>query len=80
MTDFDSINIQVLLASPNTPLCDALNRYGFFKRHSSEMLFPSVSSAVRYAKGGNKLVNKILVECVYMITVIKVTIEISQTL
>ena len=54
--EYDAVGIQVLLASPTTPLCESLKRHGFFNRHSSERLFPSVGSAVQYAKDGNKVV------------------------
>ena len=52
----DSVGIQVLMANPPTPLCEALNRYGFFGRYSSERLFPSVAIAVRYTRDGNRVV------------------------
>ena len=60
VTEFDAVNIQVLLAAPNTPVCDALNRYCFFKRFSAERLFPSVTSAVHYAKCGHKVVSMLI--------------------
>ena len=56
MREYDSVGIQVLLANPPTPLCEALNRYGFFQRYSSERLFPSVAIAVRYTQDGNRVV------------------------
>lgn len=56
--EYDSVGIQVLLACPTTPLCESLKRHGFFNRHSSERLFPSVGSAVQYAKDGNKVVSR----------------------
>ena len=52
---------QVLYANPTRPICKALKRYGFFKRHSSEHLFPSVDHAVSYAKDGNMVVSIIIV-------------------
>ena len=55
--EYDSIGVQVLLANPATPLCEALNRYGFFRRYSSERLFPSVAIAVRYTRDGNRVVS-----------------------
>ena len=55
--EYDGVGIQVLLASPSTPLCESLKRHGFFKRYSSEHLFPTVGSAVRYAKDGNRVVS-----------------------
>ncbi len=55
--EFDSIKIQVLFAAPNTPVCDALARYDFFKRYSAERLFPSIANAVQYAKSGHRVVN-----------------------
>ena len=55
--EYDGVGIQVLLASPSTPLFESLKRHGFFKRYSSEHLFPTVGSAVRYAKDGNRVVS-----------------------
>ena len=55
--EYDSVGIQVLLANPPTPLCEALNRYGFFQRFSSERLFPSVAVAVKYTRDGNRVVS-----------------------
>ena len=55
--EYECVGIQVLLSAPTTPLCQALNRNGFFQRYSSERLFPSVATAVRYAKDGNKVVS-----------------------
>ena len=55
--EFDAVNIQVLLAAPSTPVCKALHRYGCFKRYSADRIFATVSSAVQYAKGGNKVVS-----------------------
>ena len=55
--EYDGVGIQVLLASPSTPLCESLKRHGFFKRYSSDHLFPTVGSAVRYAKDGNRVVS-----------------------
>ena len=54
--EYDGVGIQVLLANPTTPVCKALNRYGFFKRYSSERLFPTVASAVSYARDGHRVV------------------------
>lgn len=60
VAEFDAVNIQVLLASPSTPVCDSLNRYGFFKRFSSARLFPTVPSAVYFAKSGDKVVSTLV--------------------
>ena len=57
MREYDSIGVQVLLAAPTTPLCHALNRHQFFKRYSSERLFPTIATAVAYAKDGNQVVS-----------------------
>ena len=54
--EYDGVGVQVLLASPTTPLCVALKSYGFFNRYSSERIFPTVSSAVSYAKDGQRVV------------------------
>ena len=54
--EYESIDVQVLLAAPTTPLCDALNRNRFFTRYSSERLFPTVATAVAYCKDGNRVV------------------------
>ena len=56
--EHDEVGIQVLLAAPPTPLCKALTRHGFFKRFSSECLFPTVTSAVSFARDGNRVVSK----------------------
>jgi hypothetical protein len=56
--EHDKVGIQVLLAAPPTPLCKALSRHGFFKRFSSERLFPTVTSAVSFARDGNRVVSK----------------------
>ncbi|XP_019851375.1 PREDICTED: solute carrier family 26 member 10-like [Amphimedon queenslandica] len=53
--ELNSFNIQVLLASPSTPFCESLKNYGFFDRFSSRCLFPSVASAVLFAKGGHRV-------------------------
>ena len=60
VSELDSLNIQVLLAAPSTPICEALNRYGFFKRFSSARLFPTVANAVFFAKRGHKVVSCLL--------------------
>ena len=60
VSELDSLNIQVLLAAPSTPICDALSRYGFFKRFSSARLFPTVANAVFFAKRGHKVVSWLL--------------------
>ena len=51
--EHDKVGIQVLLAAPPTSLCKALTRHGFFKRFSSERLFPSVTSGINFARDGN---------------------------
>jgi hypothetical protein len=56
--EHDKVGIQVLLAAPPTPLCKALSRHGFFKRFSSERLFPTVTSAVSFARDGNRVVSE----------------------
>jgi MFS superfamily sulfate permease-like transporter len=53
--ELEGVGVQVLLANPPTPLCEALNRFGFFGRYSSERLFPSVALAVRYTRDGNRV-------------------------
>ena len=55
--ELEGVGVQVLLANPPTPLCEALNRFGFFGRYSSERLFPSVALAVRYTRDGNRVVS-----------------------
>ena len=61
MKEHDEIGIQILLAAPPTPLCKALTRHGFFKRFSSEHLFPTVTSAVSFARDGNRVVRKLAI-------------------
>ena len=60
--EYDSVGIQVLLAAPAKTLCGALQRHGFFKRYSSERLFHSVASAVRYAKDGHRVVRGLCIK------------------
>ena len=58
--EHDKVGIQVLLAAPPTQaLCKAMTRHGFFKRFSSERLFPTVTSAVSFARDGNRVVSDI---------------------
>ena len=57
VSELDKYYIQVLIAAPPTPLCEALNRYGFFKQFSSACLFPTVANAVIFAKKGLKVVS-----------------------
>ena len=56
--EHDKVGIQVLLAAPPTPLCKVLTRHGFFRRFSSERLFPTVTSAVSFARDGNRVVSE----------------------
>ncbi len=58
--EFSSCGVQVLLAAPTTPVCEALKRNGFFTRYSGEGLFPSVATAVKYARDGHRVVSIIL--------------------
>ena len=51
------MGVQVLLAAPTTPVCVALKNHGFFNRFSSERLFPSIATAVKYARDGNRVVS-----------------------
>ena len=60
VADLDKLHVQVLLAAPNTPLCQSLHRYGFFKRYSAERLFPTVLTAVDYVKQGKKCVSGVV--------------------
>ncbi|XP_064398689.1 prestin-like [Halichondria panicea] len=53
--EYDSCGVQVLLSAPTTPVCVALKNHGFFNRFSSERLFPSVATAVKYARDGNRV-------------------------
>lgn len=54
--EYDSIGVQVLLAAPTVVLCEALNRHTFFGRYNSQRLFPTVATAVAFAKDGHKVV------------------------
>ncbi len=56
--EYDTLGIQVLLAAPTTPLCKALSRHQFFKRYSSERLFPTIATAVAFAKDGHRVVRR----------------------
>ena len=70
--EHDKVGIQVLLAAPPTPLCKALSRHGFFKRFSSERLFPTVTSAVSFARDGNRVVSEYHYNTVIIIALITI--------
>ena len=48
----------MLLSAPTALLCERLSRQKFFSRYSSERLFPTVATAVAYAKDGHKVVRE----------------------
>ena len=72
--EHDKVGIQVLLAAPSTPLCKALTRHGFFRRFSSERLFPTVTSAVSFARDGNRVVSENDCTCIVVIFISRVKI------